>query len=220
MTKLPEHISAALASARNNPDAYRSLRYDDFARRPSGPSEPGIGTHAWSESGAMPTLPAKMFALGEDRLRGLVKDERMLNAVAGYTRGSLILCGPTGAGKTAALVLLCLAKNPAGWRWVDGYALGQSARRTALGAGEPELIAMACRARVLVVDDPDHAQDREPFIEVMRHRYAHQMPTLVATGKRYAELETHFGDAYVRRIEESGQSCALVDLWETPSEAK
>lgn len=220
MTKIPEHISEALARAKSDPSAYRNLRYEHFARPPTGPSKPSVGTHAWSESSRMPQEPASMFALGAERVRALVKSERLLNAIIGWTDGSLVLCGPTGVGKTAALVLLCLTKNPPGWRWVDGYALGQSARRTALGAGEPELIAMACRARTLIVDDPDHAQDREPFIEVMRHRYSRQMPTMIATGKRYSEFEAYFGDAYLRRVEESGAKCTTADLWTEPGGEK
>jgi DNA replication protein DnaC len=213
----PEHIKAALDRARNDPNAYRELKYDDFSRRPGKRSAPGEPTHAWSPSSSLPTKPAAMFALGakdRDELRALVKSPRLLQAAVGWVSGSLVLCGPTGAGKTAALVLLCIERNPKGWRWVDGYTLGTSAQRHSLGEGEPELIAMACRARVLIVDDPDHAKDREPFIEVMRHRYRHQMPTLVATGKSYTELEAHFGDAYVRRIEESGATCKVVDLWD------
>lgn len=214
MTKTPEHIKALLDRARNDPSAYCELDFDDFARRPRGRSKPGTPTHAWSESVTLPSKPAAMFAMGAERVRALVKSRRLLDAVAGWSGGSLILCGPTGEGKTAALVLLCLTKNPNGWRWIDGYTLGKSAQRHALGQGEPELIAMGSRARVLIVDDPDHAQDREPFIEVMRHRYSEQLPTLITTGKSYPDLDAHFGDAYRRRIEESGATCKVVDLWE------
>lgn len=214
MTKHPEHIKATLDRARHDPDAYRELRYDDFSRRPSKQrTAPGVATHAWSEA-PLPKGPASLFALGEETVRTKVKSPRLLHAALGWDGGSLVLCGETGVGKTAALVLLCMVKAPEGWRWVDGYALGQCARRSALGTGEPELIGMASRAKVLIVDDPDHAIDREPFIEVMRHRYDEQLPTLIATGKRYSELETHFGDAYIRRVEESGTSCTVVDLWD------
>lgn len=213
-TRRPELIKETLDRARNDPREYLNLEYEDFAKKPRGRSVPGTPTHAWSDS-PLPKGPASMIALGEERVRKLIKSERLLHAALGWDGGSLVLCGATGAGKTAALVLLTLVKNPEGWRWVDGYALGQSARRHALGEGTPELVAMASRAKVLIVDDPDHAIDREPFIEVMRERYDHQLPTLVATGKRFSDFESYFGDAYARRIVESGATCKVVDLWET-----
>jgi len=226
---LPTALDEVLARARHDPSAYRELNAANFVRLTKERAAPGVGTNAWGPEQTLPRKPAAMFALGADKLRELVgkpkssnpadvtaaenAKRRLLNAVAGWhSNRSMILCGPTGVGKTAALVLLCMTKAGASWRWVDGYALGQCARRHALGDGDPEMIAMASRARILIVDDPDHAQDREPFIEVVRHRYDNRMPTLIATGKPYEGLEEHFGDAYRRRVEESCPECTVVDL--------
>lgn len=218
MTRIPPSIADVLEEARHNPSAYAKLR--DYNPRVI-KRDPALdkfceATHAYGSPQQRARRPSRMFELGAERVRALVKPEAMplLTALEGWKSGSVVVCGPTGIGKTAALVWWCLMHTDIRWQWLDGIALGHANRRHALGEGTPELIDLAIGAAVLIVDDPDHARDRDPFVEVLRERYAEGLPVFVATGKRFEELDAHYGDGLVRRmVEGDGGEGLRVDLW-------
>lgn len=214
--QLPPSLADALEEARHNPAAYAKLR--DYNPREV-KRDPFLdrfceATHAYASPEQRARKPSRMFELGPERVRALVspKAQPWLDALEKWKGGSLVVCGPTGLGKTAALVWWCLNQKRQRWQWVDGVALGQANRRTPLGE-TPELIHLAASVPVLIVDDPDHARDRDPFVEVLRARYAEGLPLFIATGKSLAELDEHYGDALVRRMVQGDSEGLVVELW-------
>lgn len=140
--------------------------------------------------------------------------------------GSAILLGPTGVGKTAAMVALmnkildAVESKPmpeSKARWACGMLFTSAAdlvvarRNAALGAESPA-VEKAVDCSILFLDELGfEAKSTVPF-EVVDHRYLAGRPTIITSGLTQPELLTKYGAAFVRRITDRG--VGIIDLWE------
>lgn len=155
--------------------------------------------------------------------------------------GGRLICGPTGCGKTSALVAVVrrleterplLGPNSnddidallEGMRrlpevvWVRAQDLPVARLAHALGKGEAELVENAKHAGILVLDDLGWESARagaaDVVVEVLAERYDHGRITWATTGLRPEQLSERYGDALVRRVcETGGRAGKVVDLW-------
>lgn len=148
---------------------------------------------------------------------------RHLRAVAerwSLERGSLLVLGPTGVGKTASVAralrrLVRSASSPSdpilGVRWTTASALAHARRRHPLGAGEAEEVALAIAAPVLVIDELGPEPLDAAIHDVLDARYARALVTITTAGMRRAELAARYGDATSRRMHAPHGS--IVEVW-------
>ena len=159
-----------------------------------------------------------------------------------YDHGGRLNCGPTGVGKTTALVAVfrsiaagemtldpeCFSFNDGLGAmdepfWVRAADLPLARLSHGLGDGEAELVKDAKRASLLVMDDLGWESRRagadDVISEVIAHRYDEGRVTWVTTGLRPEQVSEKYGDAFVRRICESGgMPGKVIDVW--PKEAR
>ncbi|HEY6459541.1 MAG TPA: ATP-binding protein, partial [Polyangiaceae bacterium] len=119
---------------------------------------------------------------------------------------------PSGAGKTSLAVAMMRqhtdAASEAGM-FVLATDLHNCKSRSKLGH-EPDLIAAAVNAPMLVLDDlGTEPLDRAgAVVEVVFHRHAHDLPTVVTTWlgddetreNRGAAIANRYGDGFARRV--------------------
>ena len=133
---------------------------------------------------------------------------------------NLVLCGPTGVGKTAAAIATCkrlafealkddaLYKAILGLRWVDSSELALARREHPLGHGEAPLVRMASHCPLLVLDDLgnelDTPEGRDSIWRVLAERYAHQRVSIITVGLSPRAARARYGDALWRRMTERG----------------
>lgn len=153
--------------------------------------------------------------------------------------GGRLITGPTGIGKSTALVavfrrieqerpdadpygdpvmLLESSLCRAGLMWVRAGDLPVARLAHRLGDGEADLVTDAKNARTLVVDDlgweSSRANAADVVLEVIAHRYDTGAPTWVSSGQRPDELIARYGDSIVRRIcETGGKPGKVINLW-------
>lgn len=149
-------------------------------------------------------------------------------------QGGLVLCGPTGSGKSTAARLLVLRllderEDATSTMWVLARDLATS----------PELAERARRVRLLVLDDLGQESDHEctckrcndakaALFAVLDHRHT-RFPTIVTTGIRKEELGPHpdergvmmlqgrYSGALARRLGEfRGRAVQVVDVFKRP----
>jgi hypothetical protein len=137
-------------------------------------------------------------------------------------RGSVVLLGPSGIGKTSALRALAwrlrLEALCAGdvahpivnaW-WCSAVELCRARRE--LPRGKPDLeLERATKASVLFLDEIGQ-EDSDPrwLLELLDERYRRRRPTLTTTGLTRPQVETRYGSGSARRlVEPNGQ---FVDL--------
>jgi DNA replication protein DnaC len=112
-------------------------------------------------------------------------------------KGGLILSGPTGSGKTTA-VLHLIRRH---------LATREDATSTAfmLAADlvdDPSLIDKAKRVRLLVLDDVGKEHDpKNVLFRVLDYRFT-RVPTIVTTGLSVDDLNRSYDGAFVRRLGE------------------
>lgn len=161
-------------------------------------------------------------------------DPRIVGAIEG-TDGttSLVLLGPTGAGKTSSLVAQ-LHRLRAGaeaavaartelhrgspddqppcplvdYAWTTEAQLVAARRGHRLGAGEAPLVERAMSAPLLVLDEITGSAPAL-VMEIADARYAAQLPTWSTAGMPARQLATRVGAACLRRLVEGGR---VVDL--------
>jgi hypothetical protein len=140
---------------------------------------------------------------------------------------ALLLLGPTGIGKSKVALaiahrVLDAALRPsmsaddvrfaAGVRWANGLDVAHAHAQHRLGGGEPEVIATAKRASLLVLDEIGYEDDRAGSIvvrDLIYARYDASRPTIATSGLTMRELVARYGAATVRRLQELG---SVVDL--------
>lgn len=157
--------------------------------------------------------PVAMLDRSWSELAALVKPRKLHYELRAWSGESLLVLGPTGAGKTALCLALCLreAKSSRSVVWCSGRSLLQSQRRHPLGQGDPPEYERARDARLLVVDDPDWERQRDAdqlFAELCADRYRESRPMLVTSGATLEEFTARYGSAVLRRIQESSRDSA------------
>ena len=128
-------------------------------------------------------------------------------------QGWLVLCGPSGTGKThlAAAVGNALIDANQPVRFVSVPDLLdhlRSAFDPAIGAQFDEVFMQAIEAPVLILDDlgaqSSTAWADEKLDQILTHRFNRRLPTLVTTGNRFDELNdrlrTRLGDPYFSTV--------------------
>ncbi|MBK8994951.1 MAG: ATP-binding protein [Myxococcales bacterium] len=135
-------------------------------------------------------------------------------------RGSLLVHGVTGSGKTAASArglrrnvraATSLEDLALGLVWASAADLAHARRRHRIGAGEAPAIEAAIGATILVVDElgPEPVGDAIP--EVFDARYRRGAVTITTSGMRLEELAAKYGDAVLRRL--TAPVGARIEVW-------
>ena len=128
-------------------------------------------------------------------------------------QGWLVLCGPSGTGKTllAAAVGNALVETNQPVRFISVPDLLDHLRSTfdpAIGARFDDIFLQAIEAPILILDDLG-AQSGTPWADekldqILTHRYNRRLPTMVTTGQRFDELNdrlrTRLGDPYFSKL--------------------
>ena len=144
-------------------------------------------------------------------------DEKILAALGRWVRakGNLVLCGPTGCGKTTASVarirkLLAQAEQPCspedfrfacGIRFAGAADLATARKQHPLGSGEPFVIEEAIDASLLILDELGYESQQDTAIpELADIRYRKGRLTITTTGLRPAEMVARYGEATVRKL--------------------
>lgn len=185
----------------------------DFERAMVGtPAEPGI---------------RRMYSKLPPDARPENADAVVMRASWSRAFGNLVLLGPTGIGKSVlmsaiALRILDRARAgkleradflvAAGIRYMSAAELAKASRRHKLGDGDPPLMRIAKRAKVLLLDEVGFGDGRDDELyEIMRARYEPQWkPTILASGRTVAELVERYG-ATARCFWPKGRSM-VIDL--------
>jgi DNA replication protein DnaC len=162
-------------------------------------------------------------------------DARLLEAARTWdsATGSLVLIGPTGAGKSAcahALARRLIAHGFAtalaredywrhseeldvarGMRWYAASKLALARKQAKLGSGEAYAVGDAIEATILFIDELGYEQviGDGVIFDIVNSRYEAGRPTIVTSGRTEGELVDRYGAAFMRRLREPGQ---LVDV--------
>jgi hypothetical protein len=147
-------------------------------------------------------------------------DPRLVEAVESYDPardGSLVLCGPTGRGKSSLAVAwvwrlhdALRARVAAGERlsmdfaWVSGFELAGARKRSLLGDESP-LVKHASDVGLLVLDDVGSETPSEETFVVLDARYREQRPSILTSPLEPAALLKHLGGGAYRRLLEHGR---------------
>lgn len=151
---------------------------------------------------------------------------------------SMLLLGPTGSGKTSAIVATLHRlrdhaeatiracdvprRGPPPERdpcplpafvFTSEADLAAARRHHRLGAGEAELITRAKTADLLILDEVGFAGAASLVMEVADHRYRLELPTVTTTGADRRQLVNTLGSACIRRLFEGGQ---MLNVHEGP----
>jgi hypothetical protein len=139
------------------------------------------------------------------------------NPTSGRRSGTLLIMGPSRAGKSAAaawlyrrLVAEGVTKGGDGWllahrlNWAAASDLESADREHGLGKGPFPGFTDAAYASLLFLDDAGWDKDPRVVSEVLACRYERALPTIITTGRNREQLEAHYGPAVVRRMLESG----------------
>lgn len=137
-------------------------------------------------------------------------------------RGSLVLLGPSGAGKTIAMValarrLLDETVRSGGRRWAfarrmlftTGAALSRARIEHGLGIGEAPLVARAIGCSLLLLDELGYLDSGTVVAEIICARDYDNRPAIVTSGLTRDQLDEKYGLATVRKLCERGR---VVDL--------
>jgi DNA replication protein DnaC len=169
---------------------------------------------AWMHSATESEALAKVHAT---TLTKLLADPLVLNR-------SLLICGPTSAGKSTALGIMVRRTIEGGFtqerdqrkvershiQWAYARALAQASRNHPLGQGECEAIANARSAGILVLDDLGLERDQAEIVDVVHDRYEHGRVTWTTTGLTKAELDARYGESFVRRLVEGRSPSGII----------
>lgn len=147
--------------------------------------------------------------------------------------GNVTILGPTGCGKSSVSFALlrsfmfrseiaAIRRNPGyfesahdqasqvdpqdPWRrgWVVAHELHAATLRHPLGEGTAPALRKAKDADLLVIDDLQTPARDDTTLEVLWYRYDRKLPTITTCGLTKARFLERFGDAFGRRLIESG----------------
>lgn len=183
------------------------------------------------------TIPAWGWArVGSEEFRS--RSAPQLQKVAAEwspSRGSILLLGPTGVGKTSAAVALAHRLADEAERaalgdavsaesrahvelvgrahWTTAWEIVRAQREQRLGAGESGLIQDAVHASILFLDElgPEPNAQGELLFDIIDRRVTRGRPTIVTSGRTREELVQRYGAALLRRLMATGLG-AVVDL--------
>ena len=140
-------------------------------------------------------------------------------------QGWLVLCGPSGTGKThlAAAVGNALVEAGQPIRFVSVPDLLdhlRSAFDPAVGAQYDEIFLQAIEAPILILDDlgaqSSTAWADEKLDQILTHRFNRRLPTLVTTGTKFEELgdrlRTRLGDPYFSNVVNIKAGSGMPDI--------
>jgi hypothetical protein len=170
-------------------------------------------------------LPAAFRRARRAELLERMRDDRLRAAARRWRPegGSLVLVGPTSAGKSTAAAyvfrrLLGVGVRDGGeaWElakrmhWFSAIELANAVKEHPLGRGGAPDIVLASRAPIVFVDDVGWDRDPVTISTIFAERYDAGLPTVFTSGMTPADLTKHYGPAVVRRPNESGGKRATV----------
>jgi hypothetical protein len=174
--------------AREEPDTTSSKRQDALAalERTIQP------VYRWARFSA-PELPDRIAA------------SAIAQAQASWREPRVCLMGVSRAGKTSLAVAMLRQWVRASARFgafVPAYQLSTARIRHPAGHGEPEVVELALKAPLVLLDDlgceRDHAMN--PIADIVFARHAEDRPTWVTTGLTREQLVRRYGLGVVARI--------------------
>lgn len=135
----------------------------------------------------------------------------VLSRIAGH-EGSIVFCGPSGAGKTSLAVAALHERfrrprprsRPVLYVETRLLAIARMQHR---GDGEPPIVLEAMRAGLLLLDDLGNERQipTNAVPDVILARYDANLPTWTTTGLERADLDKLYGAGVVRRVYEGGR---------------
>jgi len=138
-------------------------------------------------------------------LRDRVPAPAVAFAQDAWRQDRVCLMGASRAGKTSLAVAMLRRRVSQACRpaaFVHAYRLGVARILHPAGHGEPELVELAMRTPLVLVDDlggeRDHAMSAVPDVVVERH--AENRPTWVTTGLTREQLVKRYGQGIVARV--------------------
>lgn len=148
---------------------------------------------------------------------------KLLNVIELWDgKQSMLVLGPTGVGKTSAVVARLHADQERLERqvgegatlkhrfaYVTGPELSGCRRRAKIGA-EARLVEHACDAPICFIDEVGYEPQSEEVMFVVDHRYRAGTPTIVISGLDRDAFVARYGGALARRVTEGG---LFVDLY-------
>jgi len=172
-----------------------------------GPSDAGRDTRSTALSALEKTVPAsyRWSRFSAPELRQRVPAPALAWAQNAWRDDRMCLMGASRAGKTSLAVAMLRrwashASRPAAF--VHAYRLAIARIMHPAGHGEPELVELAMRAPLVLIDDlggeRDHALSALPDVLVERH--AENRPTWVTTGLTREQLVKRYGQGIVARV--------------------
>lgn len=181
--------------------------------------------------GSLPSLEWCRFGnqKAESILRA-VQDLRSIMVGWNRTRGSLLLTGPTGVGKSVSMV--CLAhmhldaardhdgleeraekrlRAVAGIRYVNAADLARARRNHPLGQGDPPSLVEAYDCSLLLLDELGREPDGDMTIfEVVDARARAGLSTIAATNLSEPQIKRKYLESGARRLKEFGRVVTVV----------
>jgi DNA replication protein DnaC len=150
-----------------------------------------------------------------------ITNERLIGLATKWTpaAGSALILGPSGIGKTSAVVALIrrlmevnrmVVRDVFGvyeydigvlkrFVWTTGAEIANARDESRLG-DEPLVLHRAKSATLLAIDEVGSEPASNNLMEVVDVRYAHHKPTIVTSGKTVEEFSKRYGDGLVRRL--------------------
>lgn len=143
----------------------------------------------------------------------LVKcDPRLRRLAADYdpvTHGALMVMGLTGSGKSLAFAQAAFRLAMSGRKgtvWTSAARLMEARRGHRLGSGEAPAVEDAINASWLILDELGWERgDPGAVLDVLSARYDSGRVVCVTSGLTRAEIVARYGDAVIRRVEESSR---------------